>query len=230
MALGSQVGNDKTADWLLAEASIQGLDCSLLQRNDLDTPELLLVMTPDGERTIIRPQRPIFTLGPAPAFSQWQVLYINSSAVGCELWAQAALAHTLVIAQLAKDSRPRPCHVLISSKSDMKNHGVDVNNRDKLWQYGQQIASHSLRYFIITDGDQGAVAYSKKGAVSVPSIAAQVIDTTGAGDAFASGLIDGLLADQEIAQAMNTGAEWAAIAVTTASSIPGSELQQHLAK
>ncbi|SQD76725.1 PfkB family carbohydrate kinase [Moritella yayanosii] len=230
VALVSQVGNDKTADWLLAEASIQGLDCSLLQRNDLDTPELLLVMTPDGERTIIRPQRPIFTLGPAPDFSQWQVLYINSSAVGCELWAQAALAHTLVIAQLAKDCRPRPCHVLISSKSDIKNHGIDVNNSDELWQYGQQIASHSLRYFIITDGDQGAVAYSEKGSVSVSSIAAQVIDTTGAGDAFASGLIDGLLAKQEIAQAMKTGAEWAAIAVATASSIPGAELQKHLAK
>jgi len=230
VALVSQVGNDKTADWLLAEASIQGLDCSLLQRNDLDTPELLLVMTPDGERTIIRPQRPIFTLGPIPEFTQWQALYINSSAVGCELWAQAALEHTLVIAQLAKDSRPRPCHVLISSKSDMKNHGVDINNSDELWQYGQHIASHSLRYFIITDGKQGAVAYSQQETVSVSSIAAQVIDTTGAGDAFASGLIDGLLAKQEIAQAMKTGAEWAAIAVATASSIPGTELQQYLAK
>jgi len=119
---------------------------------------------------------------------------------------------------------------LISSKSDMKNHGVDVNNSDELWQYGQHIASHSLRYFIITDGEQGAVAYSQQETVSVSSIAAQVIDTTGAGDAFASGLIDGLLAKQEIAQAMKTGAEWAAIAVATASSIPGTELQQYLAK
>lgn len=230
VALVSQVGNDKTADWLLAEASIQGLDCSLLQRNELDTPELLLVMTPDGERTIIRPQRPVFTLGPAPDFSHWQALYINSSAVGCERWAQAALAHTLVVAQLAKDARARPCHVLISSKSDMQNHGVDVNNSDELWHYGQHIASSSLQYFIITDGEHGAIAYSHNAYVSVNSIAAEVVDTTGAGDAFAAGVIDGLLAKQTIAQAMKTGAEWAAIAVATTSSIPGKELQQHLAK
>ncbi|MDX2322379.1 MAG: PfkB family carbohydrate kinase [Moritella sp.] len=229
VALVSQVGNDKTADWLLAEASVQGLDCSLLQRNDLNTPELLLVMTPDGERTIIRPQRPIFTLAPAPDFSQWQALYINSSAVGCEDWAQAALDHTLVIAQLAKDARPRPCHYLISSKTDINNHGIDVHNSAQLWQYGQQVAGQNLRQFIITDGEQGATAYSKSTAVSVPAVTAKVVDTTGAGDAFAAGLMHGLLANQAIDQAMISGSQWAAIAVATASSIPGIELQQYLA-
>lgn len=230
VALVSQVGNDKTADWLLAEASIQGLDCSLLQRNELDTPELLLVMTPDGERTIIRPQRPVFTLGQAPDFSHWQALYINSSAVGCEDWAQTALEHTLVIAQLAKDSRSRPCHILISSKSDISSHGIDVNNQNALWQYGQHIAGPSLRYFVVTDGEQGAVAYNETTLVTTSAVSATVVDTTGAGDAFASGLIHGLLAKQQIQQAMQTGAEWAAIAVATASSVPGKELQQHLAR
>ncbi|MFT7684360.1 MAG: sulfofructose kinase [Moritella dasanensis] len=228
VALVSQVGNDKTADWLLAEASIQGLDCSLLQRNDLDTPELLLVMTPDGERTIIRPQRPVFTLGAAPDMSQWQALYINSSAVGCERWAHAALESTLVVAQLAKDSRCRPCHVLVSSKSDMNNQGINTNNHHDIWQYGLQIAGDQLRHFIITDGEHGAVAYNQHQAISVAAVAASVIDTTGAGDAFASGLMHGLLANQAIAQAMTTGSEWAAIAVATASSIPGVELQQYL--
>ncbi|QFI37075.1 ribokinase [Moritella marina ATCC 15381] len=234
VALVSQVGNDKTADWLLAEASIQGLDCSLLQRNDLDTPELLLIMTPDGERTIIRPQRPVFTLGTAPDFSQWQALYINSSAVGCEQWAQTALKSSLVVAQLAKDSRPRPCHILISSKSDMRNHNINNNSNSNaqdhasIWQYGQQISGKQLRYFVITDGEHGAVAYSQSQAITVSAVDASVVDTTGAGDAFASGLIHGLLAQQDIADAMTTGSQWAAIAVATASSIPGVELQQYL--
>ncbi|KXO12807.1 Carbohydrate kinase, PfkB family [Moritella sp. JT01] len=230
VALVSQVGNDKTADWLLAEASLQGLDCSLLQRNELDTPELLLVMTPDGERTIIRPQRPIFTLGPAPNFKHWQALYVNSSAVGTELWAQSALEHTLVIAQLAKDNRLRPCHVLISSRSDLFNHGIDVNNSEELWCYGQSIAGQTLRYFILTDGGKGAVAYRHQQHISIAAISTNVVDTTGAGDAFASGLIHGLLSNQDIKKAMITGSQWAAIAVATASSIPGTELQQHLNK
>ncbi|WP_019615063.1 PfkB family carbohydrate kinase [Psychromonas ossibalaenae] len=228
VSLVSQIGNDKTADWLLAEASLNGLDCHLLQRNDLLTPELLLLMTPGGERTIIRPQRPLFTLGQAPDFSLWNALYINSSAVGAETWAESALEHTLVVAQLSKDERPRPCHILISSKSDMAGRSSDWENNAAIWQYGQQIAGTALRYFIITDGENGAVAYQQDSQLHTAAVPAEVVDTTGAGDAFASGLINGLADGQDISQAMKQGAYWASIAVATDSSIPGEALQNFL--
>ena len=230
VALVSQIGNDKTADWLLAEASLQGLDCHLLQRNDLLTPELLLLMTPDGERTIIRPHRPVFTLGLAPDFTLWDALYINSSAVGAEIWAKAALEHTLVVAQLSKDERARPCHILISSKSDMAGRCLNMDDSAAIWQYGQQIAGTQLRYFIVTDGQNGATAYSQQSKLNIPALAAKVVDTTGAGDAFASGLINALLEKKEITAAMSQGAYWAAIAVATDSSTPGKELQNYLMK
>lgn len=223
VALVSQVGKDETADWLLAEASLHGLDCSLLHRNDVATPELLLVMTPDGERTIIRPQRPKFSLGTPPAFSRWDALYINSSAEGCEDWARAAMADTLVVAQLAKDERPRPCHVLITSKSDLAGRCALP-----VWQYGQSIAGSDLRYFVVTDGANGAFVYSASGSDYVPAVESRVVDTTGAGDAFASGLINGLLAQRTITEAMAVGAQWASFAVATQSSIPGKELKQYL--
>ena len=91
VSLVSQVGRDETADWLLAEASLHGLNCSLLQRNDIVTPELMLLMTPDGERTIIRPERPAFSLGDTPDFSNWDAIYINSSADGVVPWANEAI-------------------------------------------------------------------------------------------------------------------------------------------
>lgn len=223
VALVSQVGRDETADWLLAEASLQGLDCHLLQRNDVATPELLLIMTPDGERTIIRPQRPIFELGVPPVFAKWDALYINSSAVGAERWAEVALNETLVIAQLAKDERVRPCHILISSKSDMAGRTLL-----SAWEYGQKIAGNQLRYFIITDGDNGATAYTAQEQFYIPAQKADVVDTTGAGDAFASGLINGLLHNAFITEAMKQGAQWASFAVSTQSSIPGKALKDYL--
>ncbi len=223
VALVSQVGRDETADWLLAEASLQGLDCHLLQRNDVATPELLLIMTPDGERTIIRPQRPIFELGVPPVFAKWDALYINSSAVGAERWAEVALNETLVIAQLAKDERVRPCHILISSKSDMAGRTLL-----SAWEYGQKIAGNQLRYFIITDGDNGATAYTAQEQFYIPALKADVVDTTGAGDAFASGLINGLLHNAFITEAMKQGAQWASFAVSTQSSIPGKALKDYL--
>lgn len=225
VALVSQIGNDKTADWLLAEASLNGLDCHLLQRNEHDTPELLLLMTPDGERTIIRPQRPIFTLGPAPNFNQWDALYINSSAQSAEIWAEQALSETLVIAQLAKDERKRPCHILIASLSDIAQRSQGFPS---YWHYGVHIAGKALRYFIITDGDKGATAYTQDSSEQVPAVTTSVVDTTGAGDAFAAGLTDGLLQQLTITQAMQQATHWASIAVASESSIPGKKLKQFI--
>lgn len=235
VALVSQVGNDKTADWLLAEASLRGIDCHLLQRNDLLTPELLLLMTPDGERTIIRPQRPTFTLNKAPNFTHWDAFYINSSAINADIWAEKALADTLVVAQLAKDERRRPCHILITSKTDLAERYLNKDqdnapHNNALWQYAQKIAGKQLRYFIVTDSENGATAYNQTSHLHVPAQPAKVIDSTGAGDAFASGLIDALLAKKEISEAISEGAAWAAIAVATDSSIPGKALQKYLSQ
>jgi len=227
-ALVSQIGNDDTADWLLAEASLHGLDCSLLQRNNLVTPELLLLMTPDKERTIVRPERPLFELQNQPDFSHWDALYINSSAVNASVWANAALPQTLVVAQLAKDERARPCHVLITSKSDLEHHQFTNKSDESIWEYAHGIAGPQLRHFIVTDSEQGAVVYEQNVSIHVPAIPSNIVDTTGAGDTFAAGVIDALLADKPIIEAINQGARWAAIAVSTPSSIPGKELKAHI--
>lgn len=228
-ALVSQIGNDDTADWLLAEASLHGIDCSLLQRNHLVTPELLLLMTPDKERTIVRPERPLFELQNLPDFSQWDALYINSSAINANEWAEAALPTTLVVAQLAKDERLRPCHVLITSKSDLEQHQFINKNDQSIWEYGQTIAGPQLRHFIVTDSERGAVVYEQNVSIHVPAIPSLVVDTTGAGDTFAAGIIDALLVNKPIIDAIHQGASWAAIAVATASSIPTKELEMYLA-
>ncbi len=223
VALVSQVGRDKIGDWLLAEASTQGIDCHLIQRHEDNSCEMLLMMTPDGERTIIRPQRPIFELPAPPVWDQWDAVYFNSSAEGSVSWAKTALNHSLVLAQLAKDERLRPCHILIASKTDMQGRS-ELSN----WEYGKRIAGESLKYFIVTDGADGAYLYTSDGCQTVAAVTSDVVDTTGAGDAYASGLIHGLASGLTIIDSMNEGATWAAFAVATPSSIPGAALKQYL--
>ncbi|WP_076414046.1 PfkB family carbohydrate kinase [Shewanella sp. UCD-KL12] len=223
VALVSQVGRDKIGDWLLAEASTQGIECQLIQRHEETTNEMLLVMTPDGERTIIRPQRPIFELAAPPIWPQWDAVYFNSSAEGAVSWAKTALKSCLVFAQLAKDDRPRPCHILIASKTDMLGRSTLSP-----WQYGLSIAGDSLKYFIVTDGADGACVYTDAGIERVEAIPSEVVDTTGAGDAYASGLIHGMTTGLTIKESMREGAQWAAFAVATQSSIPGEALKAYL--
>ncbi|WP_300481687.1 PfkB family carbohydrate kinase [Shewanella sp.] len=223
VALVSQVGRDDMGDWLIAEASTQGLDCRLVQRRAGNTCEMLLVMTPDGERTIIRPQRPIFELSVPPKWQPWDALYFNTSAEGSVSWAKTALEHCLVVAQLAKDDRQRPCHILLASMSDIQGRCDGAS-----WKYGKSIGGEGLLYFIVTDGINGAKVYTHDQVQHVAAIPATVVDTTGAGDAYAAGLIHSLCTGQSITEAMAEGAVWAAFAVATDSSIPGEALKQYL--
>ncbi|QSX33529.1 ribokinase [Shewanella avicenniae] len=223
VALVSQVGRDELGDWLLAQASVNGLDCRRVSRHPEQTCEIMLLMTPDGERTIIRPERPLFQLATPPDWSEWQAVYLNSSAQGAASWAKSALAHSLVVAQLAKDERARPCHILLSSLSDMHER-----TPLSMWEYGRSIAGESLQYFIITEGDQGARLYHAGGELHVVAKPATVVDSTGAGDVYAAGLIHGLVSGMMIDAAMQEAAVWGAHAVASETSIPGETLRCYL--
>ncbi|WP_434950093.1 PfkB family carbohydrate kinase [Shewanella sp. HL-SH4] len=225
VSLVSQVGTDDIGDWIVAQASTQGLDCRMVQRFAGNTCEMLLVMTPDGERTIIRPQRPTFELAKQPNWAKWDAFYINTSAIGADAWALAAMRQSkvLVVAQLAKDQRPRPCHVLIASITDMQGRcGQD------LWAFAKSISGEHVQSFIVTDGEKGATVYTQNAQQHVPAVQTDVVDTTGAGDNYAAGVIHGLCNGHSMTAAMAEGARWAAFAVATPSSVPGDKLKNYL--
>ena len=64
----------------------------------------------------------------------------------------------------------------------------------------------------------------------IDAVTTKVVDTTGAGDTYAVGLIDALLENENIISAMQQAAQWAAITVATESSIPGEQLQKLIDK
>lgn len=225
VTLVTEVGRDDVGDWLLAEASTQGINCSLVHRRAGPTNEMLLMMTPDGERTIIRPERPMFELPIPPQWTSVDAFYINSSSEGAASWAKTAIEHCWVVAQLAKDERARPCHILLASLSDMYGRCEQLP-----WQFAKSIAGDSLQYFIVTDGENGATLYSESESVDVAALSSVVVDTTGAGDAYAAGLINGLVNHLTITQSMQEASVWSSYAVACESSIPGKGLSQYLAE
>ena len=223
VTLVTEVGRDDVGDWLLAEASTQGINCSLIQRRAGATNEMLLMMTPDGERTIIRPERPIFELPIPPKWDTVDAFYINSSSEGAASWAKTAIDHCWVVAQLAKDERARPCHILLASLSDMQGRCEQLP-----WQFAKSIAGDNLQYFIVTDGENGATLYSEKEQLIVAAVPSCVVDTTGAGDAYAAGLINGLVSNMSIVASMQEASIWSSYAVACESSIPGKGLKHYL--
>jgi sugar/nucleoside kinase (ribokinase family) len=75
------------------------------------------------------------------------------------------------------------------------------------------LRSFGLNNVVIKLGEDGAVVYSAQQKIEVPSASADVVDVTGAGDAFAGGFIAGLMETQDIEKAGLRGAVTASMAI-----------------
>lgn len=73
---------------------------------------------------------------------------------------------------------------------------------------------------MITKGAHGAVLHQSGMARSSPARDVQVVDTTGAGDAFAAGFLYRIADGRTPADAVTAGIDWAAAAVPVSDSIP----------
>lgn len=75
---------------------------------------------------------------------------------------------------------------------------------DRLWSYGPRMAAYTL-------GDRGCVVRYAAGAFTFPAFPVDIVDTTGAGDAFHGAFIYGLLQNWEIDQIVRYAAAVAAL-------------------
>ncbi|MFI3244915.1 MAG: PfkB family carbohydrate kinase [Ferrimonas sp.] len=224
VTLLSQVGSDHRGDWLLQQAQQLGFHCQWIHRHIGATQPLQLLMEPNGERTILRPNRPRLLLPPDLNTQEFDVLYVNLSAEGLPQLMQQAMTHqALVVAQLPKDLGLRPCHYLLTSEDDLQQH-----QQQDPWAFACQIAGSQLRAFVVTNGAQGARYYDGEQEHHIPAIPATMVDSTGAGDCYAGGLIHGLLQGLSLTEAMTHAAQWAAFAISVASSLPPTILKHAL--
>ncbi|MCV5591312.1 PfkB family carbohydrate kinase, partial [Escherichia coli] len=97
-------------------------------------------------------------------------------------------------------------HVLVASRSDLG----EVSDP---WQHARQLAGEQLEWLVLTEGKEGAVAIHGDEQIRVAARPVSVVDTTGAGDAFAGGLIHGLARGMAIKDALQCAVDWGAFAV-----------------
>ncbi len=79
-------------------------------------------------------------------------------------------------------------------------------------------ADHEL--VVVTLGDEGALARAGDRVVRVPAVPAEAVDVTGAGDAFAAGLVAALVHGDDLEDALASASRLAAQAVTRVGSRP----------
>jgi sugar/nucleoside kinase (ribokinase family) len=215
VAVVASIGRDDVGKQVMKELSATGVDTSQIVL--LDQPSTRsIVLVNGGERTIVNLAR---TREPSPPARLLHLgaecVYVRSrrSDLAHLLREQATTA--LVVAHVPPaEAGARPAHILIASASDV---GPDV--LDDPLAAGHRIAGDLLQWFVVTEGAGGVTAYSDNQVLRVAARKITPVDTTGAGDSFAAGLVHALMGDASMAHALRTGVNWGGEATLWESSI-----------
>ena len=217
VTLAAAVGSGPDGDHLLEVLESYGVNLTQVLRHPGQTRRVLVLLDDQGERTMVVEDReetplPVDRLVEIPA----SCLYARSHVPGMTGLLKERLHQGWVVAALPPDLQgTRPAHVLLASADDLP----DLPGQD-LFAAALRIGGPHLKWLVVTKGSRGSTAFSSSSTIEVSAVPAEIADTTGAGDAFAAGLIHGLLRDKDIESAMTTGAGWAAAAVASPTSVP----------
>jgi sugar/nucleoside kinase (ribokinase family) len=215
----SPVGADETGDWLLARLRAAGVDTSAVVRVPGESTRSLVLVDPDGERTIVNLRR-CREEGPPERLRGLEVdaVYVRSRETGLAgILADVARRATVVAHVPPLGPGGRPAHVLLGSQSDLPETFVADP-----WDTAEAVAGPLLRWVVITRGRHGAEAVSAEERIAAPAPAVRALDTTGAGDVFAAGLGHAWLAGRPMASVLETAVAWGA-ATAGVAGLPGRE-------
>ncbi len=197
----TRLADDAAGRRCRAALEARGFDTSLVAMSEEVTRPNDILVDPAGERTILFPaaarRRPVEAI---PADDS-DLVYINVQRM-LPAASEALLGRCPVVAQfpLAEGER-RPAEVLIASRSDL-----GMEDRAALLAAARDRAGANLHALVLTDGPSPVRVIEAGGERVCPvPPCARVAATVGAGDTFAAGFIDGLLAGGSPAEAAAAG-------------------------
>ena len=196
---GNVIGHDAYGDWIMGGLRNQpNIDLSLVeQREGVTTPFTRAIVTPDGERSFL-----IFWYPQAPKISLTKEMLDGVRYVALDLYGGPERLDT---AQLAFESGVStaigdviwPDHSVLPFTSIATNSGPFIRQSfpgADIRQHARKLQSISKGIVITTDGPQMVHALDAQGnGFTIQPPATTAVDATGAGDAFRSGLLYGLL-------------------------------------
>jgi fructoselysine 6-kinase len=216
------VGDDAAGRAIVAELAAHDVDVSRVAVADgAETAVTEIELLPDGDRRFLRETYGIFD-GYEPDDVAWQLV------------TAARHVHTSrlerVLERLVRD-RPDAAYTVSCDFSvwdppaDLR--GVDVAFRSahgadepKLAEVAEETRARGARIVVVTAGAAGSLAASAAGIGRQPALPVDVVDTTGAGDAFIAAFLERWLDDSPIDDCLAAGARAGADACTSVGAFP----------
>lgn len=218
------VGNDKDGDWLLERMKDSGIDVSQVLRIPNErTGTYTAILDIDGEMIISTADMDIYDkMTPSMFEDKWSVLS-NSRAVFVDTNVPTESIH-YIIDRCHSENLPLyidPVSISKAKKLPDRLDGVELifpNKEEAEWLANmtidsvkdcdlacQRIRQRGAKKVVVTLGDAGAYYAEEGNSGHLASIKTDVVDVTGAGDAFTAGVIYALSESQPFTRAAKMG-------------------------
>ncbi len=220
------IGLDDLGEELLAELDATGVDMSQVARIDQPSTRSIILVDGEGERTVINVTRTHQDEPPARLMRLGaDCVYVRSRRLDLAPLLREKAGSSLIIAHLPPclPEGVRPAHILVTSASD-----VDADVLDDPLAVGRRVAGDLLEWVLVTHGAKGVIAYGQDETIKVPAPCVKPLDTTGAGDSFAAGLVHALVMGKTMQEALENGVAWGAEATQWETSILPAEAVERL--
>ena len=224
----SHVGDDPAGAAIVAEFDALGVSHGDLVIPGETSGVVVVLVDSSGERTMFpdKGANSRLTVTDLPDLGAFQAVYISGYALLNPLARDGVLA---MIAKIKADGLPiyfDPASVgAMKDVADKELHNwfsmMDVlllNEEESIYLTGSVDIQRALNYLldfsqvvVVKRGSAGAIAKARGfDSISLPAVAATVVDTTGAGDSFAAGFIASYSKNHDLTAALQAGGELAA--------------------
>jgi ribokinase len=213
------VGADSMADELLAELERRGVHTPHCIRMGGVSPRALILLDANGERTILilggeRWPEPL-PLPDLPEAGDVSCVYVESYELFPTSIGDRFPDALLIATPPAAGRSTWPADIIVGSERQYPADGLVTP-----YESARAVAGARLKWVVVTRGAHGAEAYGPDRCYHVTGRTARQLDATGAGDAFAAGLIAALLAGRPMRDALERGAAQGAASVEVLQSVP----------
>ena len=214
VAYAGTVGSDAAALSVLRELDARGVDTSLVEQRYGATGLTLVEVTPAGERRFVReeygvsaPYRP--SRDALAAATQADIVY------GVHLDDMTAIREAITRPTLlAIDASEEAIDTCLVADPDIVFISRPQWSAAEATDLAKDLVIGTVTTAVITLGEAGAVAATSSESATVNAETSQVLDTLGAGDAFAAGFLSALIHGFDLADALHEASHGAAAVCT----------------
>lgn len=232
--LFGRVGNDAFGTELLAVAKENGVDVSFVEQVEAQTGTAAILVDPQGENMIAYAPGANALVDEAylgrilPMMASADVLLSQLetplSIVAVAL-SRLPTERPLVVLNPspAQDLRSLPLRrvgVLVPNTQEFRIIGGWSGNPKELERVGRSFLAQGVQALVVTAGATGAYLLENEGLTHFPAFPVEVVDATGAGDAFCAGLAVKLGGGRGLYEAIGFANVAAALATTKKGAVP----------